>query len=77
MHIQHINDNYPLINLDSDVLKAEMMSVRALMGDTAGDLTALRRRTIESLAIKAGYPPDEGECHSAGLTKPLVRWLCW
>jgi hypothetical protein len=39
-----------------------MKVVREVIGaDAAADLTILRRKTIESLAVKAGYPPEEGK----------------
>ena len=45
-----------------ELARQEMKVVREAIGaDAAADLTILRRKTIESLAVKAGYPPEEGE----------------
>jgi len=45
-----------------ELARQEMKVVREAIGaDAAADLTILRRKTIESLALKAGYPPEQGE----------------
>uniref|UniRef100_A0A7S1DFQ4 Haloacid dehalogenase-like hydrolase domain-containing protein 3 n=2 Tax=Hemiselmis andersenii TaxID=464988 RepID=A0A7S1DFQ4_HEMAN len=59
-HIEHMRENYPKVEVDADKLRAEMLALRELLSPEEGaSLTILRRKTIERLAERAGYAPEE------------------
>ena len=69
-----MKDQHPaMAAVDGAALRAEMAAQRAVAPDGGADLTMLRTRAVEALAIRVGCSPEEARQTADGAVAEFLR----